>query len=429
LQNKQQGINAFAAGDDRKAVDLLEKAWQQRHDPETLIYLNNARLMKQKAYAIAVAVPLTNNKDTALEILRGVAQAQDEINQGNKINGKGLKVLIADDENKPTQAKQIADKLVAKRDVLAVVGHFSSDTSLAAVEVYQQHKLVMISPTSTSADLSRFSKAPNHVFFRTVFADHVTALALAKYLKNDAPQQTAAVFYNPHSNYSDSLQKQFLKSFLASGGQVIEKTFDLSDPFFNASASINQAEQQGATALVLLPESKTDSNAFQNALKVLRANESRYWIVGGDSLYNYEILEKDAVNRLIVATPWHSLSSPNPKFPKEAESLWKGAVSWRTALAYDATRALITALEKQQQPNRDDVRKALANPTFQANGATGEIRFSSSGDRLESNIQLVKVVRSPSGYDFVLANSSTAQAAGEKAILSPPTSFGGTANR
>jgi ABC-type branched-subunit amino acid transport system substrate-binding protein len=90
---------------------------------------------------------------------------------------------------------------------------------------------------------------------------------------------------------------------------------------------------------------------------------------------------------------------------------------------------LITALEKQQQPNRDDVRKALANPTFQAKGATGEIRFSSSGDRLESNIQLVKVVRSPSGYDFVLANSSTAQAAGEKAILSPPTSFGGTANR
>ena len=135
------------------------------------------------------------------------------------------------------------------------------------------------------------------------------------------------------------------------------------------------------------------------------------------------------MNRLILATPWHSLSSPNPKFPKEAESLWKGPVSWRTALAYDATRALITALEKQQRQNRDDVRKALANPTFQANGATGEIRFSSSGDRLESNIQLVKVVRSLSGYDFVLANSSTAQAAGEKAILPPPTSFGGTANR
>lgn len=417
-QNKQQGVNAFAVGEQRQAVDLLEKAWQQRHDPETLIYLNNARLMKQKAYAIAVAAPLTNNKDTALEILRGVAQAQDEINQGNKLNGRGLKVLIADDENKPTQAKQIADKLVSKTDVLAVVGHFSSDASIAAVEVYQQHKLVMISPTSTSEDLSSFGKAPNHVFFRTVLSDHITAQALTDYLKNIARQQKAAVFYNPQSNYSDSLHKQFLKSFHASGGQVIEKKFDLSDPSFNAAASINQAQQQGATALVLLPESKTDSNAFQNALKVLRANEGRYWILGGDSLYNYEILEKDAVNRLVVATPWHSLSSPNPKFPKEAESLWKGQVSWRTALAYDATRALITTLEKQQQPNRDDVRKALADPTFQANGATGEIRFSPWGDRIESNIQLVKVGRSPSGYNFVLTNSSTAQAGGGSTVKS-----------
>jgi len=135
------------------------------------------------------------------------------------------------------------------------------------------------------------------------------------------------------------------------------------------------------------------------------------------------------VNRLILATPWHSLSSPNPKFLKEADSLWKGPVSWRTALAYDATRALITALEKQQRQNRNNVQQSLADPTFQANGATGEIRFSPLGDRLESNLQLVKVVRSPSGYDFVLANSSTAQAAGEKAILPPPTSFRGTANR
>jgi ABC-type branched-subunit amino acid transport system substrate-binding protein len=411
-QNKQQGVNAFAAGDERKAVDLLEKAWQQRHDPETLIYLNNARLMNQKAYAIAVAAPLTNNKDMAQEILRGVAQAQNEINQGNKINGRGLKVLIADDENKPDQAKQIAEKLVSKRDILSVVGHFSSASSLKAMKVYQQRKLVMISPTSTSEDLSRFGKAPNHVFFRTVPSDRVTAQALANYLMNDAHQQKAAVFYNDLNPYSRSLHNQFHISFPAIRGQVIEEKFDLSDASFKAKADIHRAQKQGATALVLLPESKTDSNAFQNALKVIRANEGRYWMVGGDSLYNSEILEKEAVNRLVVATPWHSLSSPNPKFSEEAKSLWKGPVSWRTALAYDATRAVITALDKKQQPNRDAVRKALADPTFQANGATGEIRFDPSGDRVKPNIQLVKVVPSNnaySGYIFVPVNSPTAQ--------------------
>ncbi len=429
-QNKQQGVDAFAAGDERKAVDLLEKAWQQRHDPETLIYLNNARLMKQKAYAIAVVAPITYNPETAMEILWGVAQAQNEINKGkNKINGRGLKVLIADDANDSQVARQIAEKLVWRKDILAVVGHSSSDTTNNAVGVYQQHNLVIMSPTSTSEDLSRFGKAANHVFFRTVLRDRVTAQALASYLINVVRQEKAAIFYNSKADYSKSLQEQFSTSFRKSGGQVIKEKFDLSDPLFDAKAAINRVQQQGATALVLLLDRESKLKPFPKALNVIKENGGRYWMLGGDSLYNSEILVKDAVNRLVVAVPWHNLSSPNPEFPKDAKNLGAGEVSWRTALAYDATRALITALEKQQQPNRDDVRKALANPTFKANGATGEIRFSSSGDRLESNIQLVKVVRSPSGYDFVLANSSTAQAVGEKAILPPPTSFGGTANR
>jgi ABC-type branched-subunit amino acid transport system substrate-binding protein len=420
LQDKQQGVKTFAAGDYKKAVKLLGKAWQQQHDPETLIYLNNARLMEQNAYTIAVAAPLTNNRSTALEILLGVAQAQDEINnQKNKINGRGLKVLIADDANDSTKAKEIAEELVSKKDILAVVGHFSSDTTLAAVKVYQQHKLVMISPTSTSEDLSRFGNAPNHVFFRTVHSDRVTAKALANYLINVARQQKAGVFHNSQSNYSNSLQKQFRISFSASGGQVIEEKFDLSDSFFNPAAAIERAQQQGATALVLLPNSQTSSNAFHNVLKVLKANQGRYSMVGGDSLYNPEILGmggKDAVNRLVVAIPWHSLSSPNPKFSKEANSLWRREVScWCTPFAYDATRALITALEKEkrQQPNRIGVQQTLADPAFQANGATGKIRFSDSGDRLESNIQLVKVVpskTSASGYEFDLVKSLTAQA-------------------
>ncbi len=436
LQNKQQGINAFAAGDYGKAVNLLNEAWQQQHDPETLIYLNNARLMGQKAYAIAVAAPMTNNRSTALEILRGVAQAQNEFNQENKSKGRGLKVLIADDAHDPTKAKQIAEELVSRRDILAVVGHFSSDTSIAAVDVYHQHKLVMISPTSTSEDLSRFGQAPNHVFFRIVPSDRVTAQALANYLINDARQQKAAVFYDSQSNYSKSLRKQFHESFRASRGQIIEEKFDLSDPFFDADAAIDRAQQKGATALVLLPNSQSTSKAFFNALMVIKANQGRYWMVGGDSLYNSEMLKmagKDAVNRLVVAAPWHSLSSPNPKFPKEAKSLWREEVScWCTPFAYDAIRALITALKNQQQPNRIGMQQALADPTFPANGATGKIHFDSSGARLESNIQLVKVVASnssASGYEFVRVNSPAAQAGGGKRVLPPPSSFGGTSSR
>jgi ABC-type branched-subunit amino acid transport system substrate-binding protein len=231
----------------------------------------------------------------------------------------------------------------------------------------------------------------------------VTAQALASYLINSARQQKVAVFYNPQSNYSKSLREQFGISFQASGGQIVQE-FDLSDSFFMAGAAIHQAHRQGGTALVLLPDGQTGSNAFRNVLKAIKANQGRYLMVGGDSLYNSEILEiggKDAANRLVVAIPWHRLSSPNPEFPLSAQKLWGGEVSWRTALAYDATRASITALEKQPQPNRIGVQQALVDPNFEAKGATGVIHFREKGDRREPNIQLVKVIPSKGGDDYV----------------------------
>jgi branched-chain amino acid transport system substrate-binding protein len=78
-----------------------------------------------------------------------------------------------------------------------------------------------------------------------------------------------------------------------------------------------------------------------------------------------------------------------------AEKLWGGEVSWRTALAYDATRVLIAALEKNAHSNRTLLQKALSDPNFSTNGATGEIHFSpnGNGDRKEANVQLINVVR------------------------------------
>ncbi|HBY75884.1 MAG TPA: ABC transporter substrate-binding protein, partial [Cyanobacteria bacterium UBA11148] len=50
---------------------------------------------------IAVSVPMESNLNKAQEILRGVAQAQNEVNRNGGINGMLLKVAIANDENDP----------------------------------------------------------------------------------------------------------------------------------------------------------------------------------------------------------------------------------------------------------------------------------------------------------------------------------------
>ncbi|MFB2971459.1 ABC transporter substrate-binding protein [Aerosakkonema sp. BLCC-F183] len=404
LSETQAGVDAFFANNYKNAVDLLEKAWQKRHNPETLIYLNNARLTAQKAeaYTIAVVAPIGDKTlNTALEILRGVAQAQDEFNSKRKPGQAGIKVLIANDENQPVKAKKIAEALVSKKDVLAVIGHYTSEVTLAALDVYDRN-LVLVSPTSTSEDLSNKS----YFFFRTASSDRVSAQALANYLITQVQQRKVAVFYNPKSSFSQSIRYEFHRSFRTIGGQVV-KDFDLSDPSFIADVAIEQAQKQGATALALLPDGQTSAYTFGNTLKAIKANRKGNLIVAGDTLYGSEILQlvgPEASSRLAVAVPWHHLSSPNREFSRSTEKLWGGEVSPRTALSYDAVMVLIKAIQKNSHPNRLNVQQVLAEPSFQAIGATGVVSFESNGNRKEPVVVLVKVVASkcsPYGYIFV----------------------------
>lgn len=424
IPEKQQGIDAFKASNYQSAITWLEKARnRQMGDPETLIYLNNARLESQaeQAYTIAVVAPIKNSPNLSAEILRGIAQAQDEINH-KKIHGKGLKVLIADDANDQGKANQVAKELVKRKDILGVLGHYTSEMSLSTLDIYQADNLVLISYGSTSTDLSPYGLKPGHVFFRSVPTTQVTALALTSYLAKQLPQQKVAVFYNPQSPYSRSLRDQFQLSIDSSGGKIIEE-FDLCQVVFNAENNLDQAQHQGATAIALFPDGRICAASYPNVLATIRANSKRYPImVSGWTLSRAETLEsvRDyAVEKLVVAAPWHQLSSPNLDFLETAETLWGKSEVWgegvngATAMTYDAAKALIAALANPSQPNsRAEVRNVLAEPSFQATGATGIIRFL-GGDRREPVNVLLKVVPSKNcnhyGYSFVPANHPAAK--------------------
>ncbi|MBD2259605.1 ABC transporter substrate-binding protein [Pseudanabaena sp. FACHB-2040] len=393
---KEAGISAIASGDFAQAVSSLEASLQQnRNDPEALIYLNNARIGNGQSYTLAVAVPTTTSVDPAQEILRGVAQAQRQVNEAGGINGVPLRIVIANDDNAPTVAAQVAESLVQDPTVLGVVGHFGSETSLAAGEVYQQGGLVMVSPTSTAVGLSGFGDA----VFRTVPSDRFTATTLSRYLVNSLQQRNAAIYFNADSDYSRSLKDELTTALLSDGGQVVAE-INVAQPSFNASNSLDQVTQQGAEVLVLA----TNTATLDQALQVVQANQNRLPLLGGDSLYNPQLLQRGGDNAadMVVTVPWILLSNPNTPFVATARQLWGGGdVNWRTAMAYDAVLALAAGLAPN--PSRSGLQATLSGSGFTTEGATGTIRFLPSGDRNQA-MQLVQVrpgTRSGYGYDFV----------------------------
>jgi len=393
--DKVAATEAIAAQNYDEAIRLLEASLQQeRNDPEALIYLNNARIGDRPAYTIAISVPAATATNPALELLRGIAQAQDVVNQAGGINGTPLRVMIASDDDDPATVEAVARSLVDDDDVLGVIGHFSSGSTLAAAPIYEQGQLAMISPTSTSIQLS----SQGEYIFRTVPSDRFTATTLSRYLINTLQNRNAVVFFNGQSDYSLSLKNEFSTALVTDGGQLLAE-FDVTAPDFDPGRALQQAQAQGADVLVLA----TNTATLDEALDIVAINRQQLPLLGGDSLYNPKLLQIGGASSqgMVVAVPWVFQSNAQSDFAVQSRQLWGGNVNWRTAMTYDAAIALIDAL--QANPTRAGVQSTLRNPGFAVDGATGTIRFLPSGDRNQP-MQLVEVVpgdRSGYGYDFV----------------------------
>jgi len=434
---KQRGVEKFAASNSEQAFNLFKQSWHKEYgkDPETLVYLNNAFLEVSNApyYTIAVAIPICGRRPDsfallgaqAKEFLRGVAQAQTEVNLGlsnasdrdfpgrgflpsQAINGKGLKVIIADDGNDKTRARQRAISLVNQPDILAVVGHASSEMTMYAVDIYNNNNLVLMSPGAATEELT---DEPKKFFFRTQYTSSLIARDLADYLlaRN---QRQVAILYNQESPFSASFKEEYTTYFRdRKGGNIVcIRDFDLFTDF-NAQRAIEEIQANAETAIVLVPDPHV-RGALNSALEIIKLNADRNWIAGAWMLMCPQMLEfvsrqsQNLFEKLILSVGWHPLNSPNKEFPQQARSLWGEEGNTRIASAYDAARALIKALEMQQEPSREGMQRTLSSPNFSAYGATGTIQFNSpnNGDRTNHPSDLVHIVECPTeqfGLAFV----------------------------
>jgi branched-chain amino acid transport system substrate-binding protein len=392
---KQAGVRAFAKGDYQTASQKFQASLQQkRNDPEAMIYLNNATANANHAASlkIAVSVPIGSNPNVAQELLRGVAHAQDEINLRGGINRKLLQVQIVSDDNDPNIVKEVATILAKDSSILAVIGHNASNASLAAAPIYQQEKLVMVSPTSFANDLSGLGS----YIFRTVPNISVMAAPLAEYVVKTAGKTDVAICFDSQAPDNLSFKNEFVAALPAAGGKFVPSDCDFAAPNFNAESAIADAVSKGAKALMLAPH----IDRIDRAIYTASINRGKLPLYGSTTMYTFQTLKngQKSVEGMILPVPWHSETNPGSNFPIDARRRWKGVVNWRTAMSFDATQAVIAGLK--QSNTREGLQQALRNPNFAALGASEDIRFLPTGDRAGKPI-LVQVKSAGTSYNFV----------------------------
>lgn len=396
---RDQGIAAFKNGNYQEAAKLFKQAINANpYDPEVLIYYNNARASQNSSsVSLAVVVPIDSktNNDNAQEILRGVAQAQDQFNDNqikNNLNNQGsngllLKVVIANDSNNPEKAKQVVEEIVKDDSILGVIGHNSSDVTKAVIPAYKKAGLAIISSTATSNLLK------SSVFFRVVDSDEIAGEKLAQYT-NSLGFKKVVIFNNPNSTYSQSITKAFTNEFKKMGGKVLP-TIDLSDKEFDPREQVSINKFQ-AEAAILFPDTEHTSATIDIAKANQELNNnSPLSLLGGHTLYSNDTLIKGrkAVEGMILSVPWFRETSQAKAFAEKSGKKWGGAISWRTATSFDATQAFIQALSKDntQDNTRNNVLERLQKVELNNNQTSGyPLQFTKERER-EGQSVLVEV--------------------------------------
>ena len=301
----------------------------------------------------------------------------DQINQhGGVRGGRRLQLRVLDDSGTENGATLAAQELYNDRSVVAVVGHITSGTSIAAARVYGNGSdpIAMVSPTASSPELSGI----NHYAFRVCPSDLSHGPALARFARTKFGARRAGVLYL-NDDYGRGVRQAFAAEFTRLGGVVIEE-----DPFLPTTGSLepyfSRMKRSGVDVLMLA----TDVPGAEQALREMHRQGLQWPVVGSDALVGIE--GDGALADGIHISSAYLPDRPGDQNAKFVVDYFRATQGQRpndvAGLTTDVFQLVAAALDAVG-PDRLAIRDYLASvgngrPAFE--GVTGRIAFDSSGD-------------------------------------------------
>jgi branched-chain amino acid transport system substrate-binding protein len=291
----------------------------------------------------------------------------------NAHGGRQLELRVVDDSGRPEVAIRVARELVEDPAVVAVVGHLTSSTSLAAGRVYGagRRPVVMISPSASSPDLTGVSP----YVFRICPTDLSHGAQLARYARQTLGARRAGVIYID-DDYGRGLRLSFAAEFRRLGGGVVVEE----DPSLAATASLEpylaRMQQAGGVDVLMLA---TERSGAELALRELGRLGFTWPAIGGDALTGIEAEGVRVSSAYLSDRP----GERNAVFVAAYARAYEGQrPDHRGAGAYDIVHLLARAFA-EAGTDRRAVRDYLARigtelPPYE--GVTGTIAFDAHGD-------------------------------------------------
>lgn len=315
---------------------------------------------QQETYAIGLMLPFT--KDASLWGVAGLKGAELAKTQ---LGANNLQFYKEDTQCDETLTPAAVDRLAAKK-VIAIIGETCSGATLAALERANQHKIVIISPSSSSPKLT----IPNDYFFRVIPPDEYQGKFAADRIYNSGTRKVA-VMYSTEA-YGTALSEIFAKNFKELGGEIVSSVNFESDTitFPDQLATIKASNPE---AIYFVTNSITSGRA---GIKAIKASGIQAAVFASDGIYDKSLISDadDSAEGLTLTV----FSTGTAAFNKALQQDYAIGDSPGT---YDAVKAVYLAMEKGAKTS-EQLKEIL--PTIQFDGVSGPIKFDNNGDVSEN---------------------------------------------
>lgn len=296
-----------------------------------------------------------------------------DINAKGGILGKQVELLIQDDQCKPEIATNTATKLVTD-GVHVVLGHICSGATKAALGIYNDAKIPVMSPSATNPPLTQSGDYPN--FFRTIASDDMQAMMAVEFAINKLGVKKVAVLHDK-GDYGKGFA-DFAKKYLEESGKVEVVMFEGITPgAMDYSTIIQKVRRNKAEALIFggyHPEaSKLTSQMKRKRLKTI--------FISDDGVKDESFLKVagDAAEGAYMTGPRDLSNNPlNAAATAAYKAEYGGDPGAFFQEGYSAALALLTAIEKAGSTDYDAVTKVLRSEYVDT--PVGKIKFDAKGD-------------------------------------------------
>ena len=243
----------------------------------------------QGSYKIGVMYPLSGDAAAyGIPIQKTTKYAADEINAKGGVNGRKLELIYEDSKCNPKDGNAAAQKLINIDKVKVIIGGVCSGETMGAAPLANDNKVVMISPSATSPDIT--TKGGDFVF-RLSPSDAFAGVVASDYAFKDLNLRKAAIV-SEATDYSQGLRKVFKENFEKLGGEIVaDETYNPEDTDFRTQ--MTKVKAGAPDVIYLVPQTPP-----KGVLLVKQAKEAglKNQILTAEVLIGRDVIKNNAAD-------------------------------------------------------------------------------------------------------------------------------------